>query len=149
MAKKLSNTRNAVIKRLKRRGIITNPRGISTEELYSLWDKHQFTPTIEAVKKSPLLDNFETVKNILDIFAQEYKDYFIGWYRDAWRYLDDIEHFWRRLDKDKINNDENFVPVEVHVFFFPPSDWNVNEQFHLAPEDIPDYLEKLYDNYIR
>ena len=135
-------------KRLKRRGIITSPKGISTDELNNLWDKYQDSPVIEKRKPQPKNTNYEMVKNILDNFVAEYKDYFIGWYRDAWRYLPEIEYFYQRLDKDKLNNDENFIPMEVNIFFLPPSDWSVNEQFQMAPEDIPDYLMKLYDEYI-
>jgi len=148
MAKQLVQNRSAIAKRLKRRGIIESARGIETQELERLWEKYQNAPVIIKRKPTPKLSNFETVKKILDNFVEEFQEYFVGWYRDAWRYVPEIKYFYQRLDKDKINSDKKFSAKEVNVFFQPPSDWSVNDQFQMAPEDVPDYLMKLYDEYI-
>lgn len=149
MAKKLSMSRQNVAKRLRRKGIITKIKGITTEELIALWEQHKDGPNYGESSYVPPASNFEQVKNILDSLTKEFEEYFIGWYRDAWRYKDEIEFFWQRLDEDKINNDENFVPRIVNIVMIPPSDWIVGEEWNLAPEEIPDYLAELYSEYLR
>lgn len=144
-----SKKRQNVARRLKRKGIITNIKGISTDELNRLWEQHKNGPNYGETVYTPPSSNFEQVKNILDALVADYDEYFIGWYRGARDYRDEIAFFWQRLDEDKINNDENFVPYAVNIVMIPPSDWIVGDEWHLAPEEIPDYLLKLYEKYLR
>lgn len=149
MAKKeTNNSRANLAKRLRRRGLIGSIKGVETEYLEALWERYQNVPTVKVQKMVPKDDNYSIVKRILDNFVEEYKDYFIDWYRDAWRYLPEIEYFYQRLDVNKLNTDLQFVPREVNLFFQPPSDWSVNERYQMAPEDIADYLKELYADYL-
>lgn len=149
MAKKEpSNSRSALTKRLRRRGIIGTVKGVETSYLADLWERYKDMPVIKVNKMVEKDDNYSIVKRILDNFVEEYKDFFIDWYRDAWRYLPEIEYFYQRLDVNKLNTDLQFVPREIHLYTNPPSDWNVNEHFRMPPEEIADYLKELYSDYL-
>lgn len=147
--RELKNDRSSLGKRLKRRGILDSIKGIETSELESLWRKYKDRPTIKRVTPVTKLSNYDTVINILDNFVREYEEHFIGWYKDAWRYLPGIKYFWQRLDREKLNADENFIPKEIEMHVFPPSDWIIDDVFHMLPEDMEEYLYKLYDEYMR
>lgn len=144
----LNNSRSALAKRLKRRGLVGSIKGLETDYLMDLWERYKDVPPIKPQKMVEKEDNYDVVKRILDNFVASYKEYFIGWYRDAWRYLPELEYFWQRLDVDKLNNDKDFVPTEVVIVFIEPSDWTVNEHFRLPPEEMADYLKELFKKYL-
>lgn len=146
--KTLSTERSDVAKRLKRRGVISSPKGISTEELIKLWETYKDVPTIKPVKPMPKQDNYTTVLNILNILVADFKDIFVGWFEDAWRYLPEIEYFWQRIDKEAVNNDPNFIPHEIRITRIGVSDWIVDDQFQMAPEDIIDHLKAEFYDYL-
>lgn len=144
----LSKERSAVAKRLKRRGVITSQKGISTEELLNLWEVYKDIPTLKPVQPQPKQDNYTTALNMLKVFVADFKDVFIGWYEDAWRYLPEIEYFWQRIDKDKINADKNFFPYDIRITRFGDSDYIVDDQFQMPIEDIADHLKFVFYNYL-
>lgn len=158
MAKRqLSMTRSAITKRLRRRGI--EHRGYTLEQLREIDRSNRNAPVVvkedvlyrkrEKFEPAPRPDNFETLKNILNHFATLYEEFFVGVFRDAWKYVPRIREFYTKLDAEKVNSDESFIPREIVISYVPPSDYEIDEEPNLDPRDIVDYLEKLYDKYRR
>lgn len=149
MAKKSNSyTRANLAKRLKRRGLIGSIKNVETQYLIDLWEHYKDMPTIKPQKMVEKEDNYSVVKRILDSLVEQYKEIFIGWFRDAWRYLPEIEYFYQRIDKNKINNDKFFVPIDVKIQFLEPSGYHVNGNYQMEPWEIPDYLKELYGEYL-
>lgn len=149
MARQLSMTRNAIRKRLTRRGFQTT--GLGYETLVELDAQYRNLPTTEQqwqiITAEPT--NFDQLKNILAHFAEVYEDYFVGTWRNAWRYLKEIKSFYLLLDEEKVNNDQNFQAREIVVNYNPPSSYEIDNEPDLDPRDIIQYLRILYDDYLR
>lgn len=147
--KPLSNKRENVVRRLKRKGLIKSTRGYTTEYLLEMESNLFKEYTVTPVKMNTNGTNYENVVRILKNFAHDFREHFVGWIRDAWIVADELDYFWLRIDEDKINSYELYVPQAIVIEVIPPSDWFIDEQYRLDPLNLPQYLEKKYWRFLK
>lgn len=150
MARKegLSNERSAVAKRLKRRGIISSPRGIETEELVNLWERYKSYPVIVPRTMIPPPTNYEMVVGILDNLVEDFDEFFVGRFREAYKLLPELRDFKNRINPVLINADRNFIPHEITIEPYSDSDWLVDSTLNMYPDEVIDHLKKMFYDYL-
>lgn len=157
-APKRDRTRENIARRLRRRGLVFNIRDLTTEELFNMWldlgDKipvEERTTVDEQNEQeliAPILSNYEQLMKILSNMVEDYKEVFVGTFRNAWMYLPEIEYFHTRIDPEKVNSDKNFIPTEIPVITVPPSDWWVGDQHNMLPEEVAEHLRAKFEKYL-
>lgn len=150
-----STNRDNVRRRLLRRGLINKGDRYSTDYLNLMWKTHVMMEERRSQRErnvsviTPKSTNYEILERILANTVREYKQVFIGWVRDAWRWLPELERWMDNVDKDKVNNDPNFTPSHINILFVPLSDWEVDGYNDIQPEFVVDWFNTKFAKYLK
>lgn len=145
----LPDDRKSVGQRLIHRGILKSIKGVPTQELHNLWEKYKYAPPMEDTTPIPEADNYQKLVNMIANLAESFEDFFVGRFHDAWRYLPELKFLWQRIDKEAINSDDNFIPKDVVISEWGTSDWYVDDNFRMMPDEVVPYAKTLWGKYLR
>lgn len=97
--------------------------------------------------------NYEKLMRTIENFIQDYKDKFVGEFRDAYFTYQELLSLLNAFDKDKVNEDKNFIPKQIEVNFYGTSDWEISlDNIKLDYDDFLDVtikIRNLYDKYLK
>lgn len=97
--------------------------------------------------------NYEKLMRTIENFIQDYKDKFVGEFRDAYFTYQEILSLLNAFDKDKVNEDKDFIPKQIEVNFYGTSDWEISlDNLKLDYDDFLDVtikIRNLYDKYLK
>lgn len=97
--------------------------------------------------------NYEKLMRTIENFIQDYKDKFVGEFRDAYFTYQELLSLLNAFDKDKVNEDKNFIPKQIEVNFYGTSDWEISlDNLKLDYDEFLDVTMKirnLYDKYLK
>lgn len=97
--------------------------------------------------------NYEKLIRTIENFIQDYKDKFVGEFRDAYFTYQELLSLLNAFDEEKVNADKNFIPKALEVNFYGVSDWEINlDSLKLDYNDFLDVTQKirnLYDKYLK
>lgn len=97
--------------------------------------------------------NYEKLMRTIENFIQDYKDKFVGEFRDAYFTYQELLSLLNAFDKDKVNEDKNFIPKQIEVNFYGTSDWEISlDNLKLDYDDFLDVtikIRNLYDKYLK
>ena len=97
--------------------------------------------------------NYEKLMRTIENFIQDYKDKFVGEFRDAYFTYQELLSLLNAFDKDKVNEDKDFIPKQIEVNFYGTSDWEISlDNLKLDYDDFLDVtikIRNLYDKYLK
>lgn len=97
--------------------------------------------------------NYEKLMRTIENFIQDYKDKFVGEFKDAYFTYQELLSLLNAFDKDKVNADKNFIPKQIEVNFYGTSDWEISlDNLKLDYDDFLDVtikIRNLYDKYLK
>lgn len=97
--------------------------------------------------------NYEKLMRTIENFIQDYKDKFVGEFRDAYFTYQELLSLLNAFDKDKVNEDKDFIPKQIEVNFYGTSDWEISlNNIKLDYDDFLDVtikIRNLYDKYLK
>lgn len=97
--------------------------------------------------------NYEKLMRTIENFIQDYNDKFVGEFRDAYFTYQELLSLLNAFDKDKVNEDKNFIPKQIEVNFYGTSDWEISlDNLKLDYDDFLDVtikIRNLYDKYLK
>lgn len=97
--------------------------------------------------------NYEKLMRTIENFIQDYKDKFVGEFRDAYFTYQELLSLLNAFDKNKVNEDKDFIPKQIEVNFYGTSDWEISlDNIKLDYDDFLDVtikIRNLYDKYLK
>lgn len=97
--------------------------------------------------------NYEKLMRTIENFIQDYKDKFVGEFRDAYFTYQELLSLLNAFDEEKVNADKNFIPKQIEVNFYGTSDWEISlDNIKLDYDEFLDVTMKirnLYDKYLK
>lgn len=136
----------------KERKKYNNTKDSSSTGNYRDW-KENLTNLTQDDFTSYETTNYEKLMRTIENFIQDYKDKFVGEFRDAYFTYQELLSLLNAFDKDKVNEDKNFIPKQIEVNFYGTSDWEISlDNLKLDYDDFLDVTMKirnLYDKYLK
>lgn len=136
----------------KERKKYNNIKDSSSTGNYKDW-KDNLTSLTQDDFSSYETSNYEKLMRTIENFIQDYKDKFVGEFRDAYFTYQELLSLLNAFDKDKVNEDKNFIPKQIEVNFYGTSDWEISlDNLKLDYDDFLDVTMKirnLYDKYLK
>ena len=124
----------------------------SSTESYKDW-KDNLTSLTQDDFSSYETSNYEKLMRTIENFLQDYKDKFVGEFRDAYFTYQELLSLLNAFDEDKVNEDRNFIPKQIEVNFYGTSDWEISlDNLKLDYDDFLDVtikIRNLYDKYLK
>ena len=156
LRKQKKQTKKEKQKRLKleqkERKQYNKTRDSSSTGNYKDW-KDNLTSLTQDDFSSYETSNYEKLMRTIENFIQDYKDKFVGEFRDAYFTYQELISLLNAFDKDKVNEDKDFIPKQIEVNFYGTSDWEISlDNLKLDYDDFLDVtikIRNLYDKYLK
>ena len=136
----------------KERKKYNNTKDSSSTGSYRDW-KENLTNLTQDDFTSYETTNYEKLMRTIENFIQDYKDKFVGEFRDAYFTYQELLSLLNAFDKDKVNEDKDFIPKQIEVNFYGTSDWEISlDNLKLDYDDFLDVtikIRNLYDKYLK